>query len=150
MLLLQRAPSPFFPTTLPPLAPLLSSQVGAEPSRRGPRPTTTRVYAARPQASNSQWAHTASTMNIAGISPSVGLNSSSSRPPACRPTSHAFCRTLGIASGPVSDDIVRGALSATATGLPADSYPHIDVTHWKFRKLAMAPLAVSSSILTFR
>ena len=85
----QRPPSPFFPTTLPPLSPLLAREA-AEPSRQPRDPPI--VFASSFLGGNSIAWH---------------LPPSRSKPSMLS----AFRRALGVAPGSVSDSILREALT---------------------------------------
>ena len=85
----QRPPSPFFPTTLPPLSPLLAREA-AEPSRQPRDPPI--VFASSFLGGNSITWH---------------LPPSRSKPSMLS----AFRRALGVAPGSVSDSILREALT---------------------------------------
>ncbi|KAG8844099.1 hypothetical protein FRB91_002869 [Serendipita sp. 411] len=103
----QRAPSPFFPITLPPLTSLLSSQIGFEPSRRsrfGSRNLN--------RGSALTWDYSSSSLMVTTVNSATMVPSPSSA--GCvflsRSPNHPLYRSFGVAPGSVSDPILRDAL----------------------------------------
>ncbi|PVF98880.1 hypothetical protein CPB86DRAFT_814374 [Serendipita vermifera] len=146
----QRASSPFFPTTLPPLAPLLFSQVGSEPSRRPSRSYTGRTAANRSSISALTWDYTSSSMMITSVVSNTP-SSTTVRTPACRPNPQSLCRAFGVAPGSISDSILKDALTSnTATSSPQTCSSQVNAAGLVLRNFPMSSLMTSPSILTFR
>lgn len=146
----ERVSSLFFPTTFPPLANLLSSQVGSEPSRRASsRSPSSRPYNNRPSTSTLTWDYSTSSMMVTSSS---AISPPSPSPPptraACR-SSPRRATSVGIAAGSVADNIIRDALALTSP--PTSPGPiKTNMNFLTLKKFPMAALMVSPSILTFR
>jgi hypothetical protein len=146
----QRASSPFFPTTLPPLAPLLFSQVGSEPSRRPSRSYTARTAGNRASISALTWDYTSSSMMITSVVSSTP-SSITLRTPACRPSPQPLCRAFGVAPGSVSESILKDALTGgSVTSSPQTCSSQVNAAGLILRNFPMSSLMTSPSILTFR